>query len=125
MPKPLIQRISGVQGAARTAPYFLEELSPYAEKIHVATEDGSYGSKGFVTDILNPKDFDLILCCGPNAMMQSVKKILNDTPALFSLESHMACGIGACLACSVRTVEGMKRVCREGPVFPAKEVCFS
>ena len=108
----------------RSNPYFIEELKPYAEKIHIATEDGSVGEKGFVTSMLSPEDFDMILACGPNPMMETLQNMIGKVPSQFSMESRMACGIGACLGCSIETTEGMKRVCHEGPVFVGQEVIF-
>lgn len=81
---------------------------------------------GFVTDKITPENYDVILTCGPTIMM----KVLFDkcekagvADRLYvSLENRMACGIGACLVCSCKTASGNKKVCKDGPVFPAKEV---
>lgn len=105
-------------------PYFLEYFKNNVDKITVATEDGSAGYKGYIIDVLEYNEYDLILCCGPNMMMKNLQKRIGDVPAQFSLESRMACGIGACLGCSVKTAKGMKRVCHEGPVFLGQEVIF-
>ena len=93
------------------------------QKIHIATNTGSVGHKGFITEIIKD-DYDVIYCCGPNPMMNSVKNLNFDIPVYVSLESRMGCGIGACLACSCKTKNGMKRICKEGPVFEVKEVNF-
>ena len=100
--------------------------------VKIATDDGSAGFKGKVTDLLknllSTTDYRLptIYACGPNPMLRAVSAIAKtkNIPAQVSLEEHMACGIGACLGCVVNTKEGMKRVCKEGPVFMAKEIIW-
>lgn len=102
--------------------YFTEEFKPHVDNIYISTNDGSVGHKGFVTEII-PKDYyDKIYCCGPNPMMKAVKNLGLKIPIDLSLESRMACGIGACLACSCKVKDTMKRICKDGPVFKANEV---
>lgn len=102
-------------------PYFLDEMKPFVDRIFTATETGRYGTQGYVTEIL--KDYyDVIYCCGPNVMMNAVKDRIKNSELYLSLESHMACGIGACLGCAVQTTSGIQRVCHEGPVFLGKDV---
>lgn len=103
-------------------PYFLEEFKPYVDYIEVATEDGSVGTKGYCTQLIQPDKYDAIYVCGPTAMMKAVQQIGGNSEIYLSLENHMACGLGACLGCTVETDQGMLRVCREGPVFRAEEV---
>ncbi len=92
----------------------------------IYTDDGSAGRKGLVTEVL--KEFDrswVVSACGPKAMMREVSRVAKETghKVYLSLEARMACGWGVCLGCVVRTREGkFKRVCWEGPVFPAEEV---
>jgi len=89
------------------------------------TEDGSKGRKGLITEVL--KDFDsswIVHACGPKGMLRALKNLNSGHRMYFSLESRMACGWGVCLGCVVKTPEGYKRVCYEGPVFPAEEVLF-
>lgn len=105
----------------RTKPYLTEKFEKIADKVHIATEDGSIGHKGYVTEIIG-KDFDTLYSCGPNLMMKSLKDLNICDSEYYSLESRMACGIGACLGCSIKTVNGMKRVCHEGPIFSKDEV---
>lgn len=105
----------------RTKPYLTEEFEKIAEKVNIATEDGSVGHKGYVTEIIG-KDFDTLYSCGPNLMMKSIKSLNICDREYYSLEARMACGIGACLGCSIKTVNGMKRVCHEGPIFSKDEV---
>lgn len=104
-----------------TKPYLTEEFEKIADKVSIATEDGSVGHKGYVTEIIG-RDFDTLYSCGPNLMMKSLKSLNICDREYYSLEARMACGIGACLGCSIKTVNGMKRVCHEGPIFSKDEV---
>ena len=108
----------------RDEPYALEAFLPYCAAISVATDSGAAGYHGLVTGILHPEEFDLVLTCGPNVMMQGVYKLCAEkgVPCLASLERKMACGLGACLGCTCHTKVGPKTVCQDGPVFPAEEV---
>ncbi len=91
-------------------------------EVHVATDDGSAGYHGFVTDIMEDllKDIDLVITCGPELMMKRVFKIADnhDIPVQASLERYMKCGIGLCGSC---VVDGL-RVCVEGPVLKTEEL---
>ena len=108
----------------RDVPYALEDFLPYCAAISVATDSGAVGYHGLVTGILHPEEFDLVLTCGPNVMMQGVYRLCAEkgVPCLASLERKMACGLGACLGCTCHTKVGPKTVCQDGPVFPAQEV---
>jgi dihydroorotate dehydrogenase electron transfer subunit len=94
----------------------------------ITTEDGSYGERGKVTDILSRYvDWaDQIYACGPIAMYKAIadqsKQWRNKKPVQVSLEVRMGCGIGACFSCSIKTKNGMKQVCRDGPVFNLDEI---
>lgn len=103
--------------------YYIDIVEKYVGNIHISTETGSCGHKGFVTELFEPEKYDLVYTCGPNAMMKKVIDMSN-IPVFVSMESRMACGIGACLGCAIETVSGIKRVCKEGPVFSGKEVIF-
>ena len=100
-----------------------EDFKEFTKNTYIATNSGRVGHKGFITEILKD-DYDVIYCCGPNPMMNSVKNLGFDIPVYVSLESRMGCGIGACLACSCKTKSGMQRICKEGPIFEVKEVDF-
>lgn len=104
--------------------YGIEEIEASGVAVKVSTEDGSVGRKGFVTALFDPKDFDLVLCCGPEVMMYSVIKLCRETGTkiYISEEKKMACGIGACLVCTCKTVKGNKRTCKDGPVFDGAEI---
>lgn len=101
--------------------YFVDEFKPYVNNIFITTNTGSVGHEGYVTEILEDK-YDEIFVCGPEPMMGAIKKLGFKSPIQLSMESRMACGIGACLACSCKTSNGMKRMCKEGPVFYTDEV---
>ncbi|HHU51439.1 MAG TPA: dihydroorotate dehydrogenase electron transfer subunit [Firmicutes bacterium] len=107
---------------------FLQEWRDLASQVYLVTEDGSIGRSGLVTDLLRekvqPQSADFYYACGPRPMLQAVQDLMNRLaiPGELSLEERMACGVGACLGCVTRTTHGYKRVCREGPVFPADEV---
>lgn len=95
----------------------------------VITEDGSYGEKGLVTDYLRAeleKGPAEVFTCGPIPMMAKVSEIADELgmPCYVSLEARMACGIGACVGCVVKTSKGYEKVCKDGPVFDAKDIVW-
>ena len=108
----------------RDASYQLELVRPYVQRVAVATDSGAEGQKGFVTDLFDPADYDFVLTCGPQVMMEKLAKacMASGTTCYVSLERHMACGVGACLGCTCQTTAGAKCVCKDGPVFLAQEV---
>lgn len=106
-------------------PYCMEEYKDVAKLVKVATDSGRYGFHGFVTQLYDPADYDVVLTCGPHIMMKNVYKACAEKGVMCyaSLESKMACGIGACLGCTCKTSSGEgKSVCKHGPVFEASEV---
>ncbi|MDL2311171.1 dihydroorotate dehydrogenase electron transfer subunit [Peptostreptococcaceae bacterium OttesenSCG-928-C18] len=105
----------------RNSSYLMDEMKEYVDDIIVTTNSGNEGNKGFVTDFIKD-EYDVIYACGPNPMMNSLKKLNLSAKSYYSLEAHMACGIGACLGCAVETTKGIKRVCHDGPVFDGEEV---
>lgn len=99
--------------------------APFGE-LHFATEDGSAGKRGLVTELLleHPalkSGNAYIMACGPKGMLKAVDEICArlKIPGELSLEEKMGCGFGVCLGCAVETISGNKRVCVEGPVFKA------
>ncbi|UTR15161.1 dihydroorotate dehydrogenase electron transfer subunit [Salipaludibacillus sp. LMS25] len=108
---------------------FLEEEFSFVSNLHISTEDGSKGTKGFVTTILEQSSFhyDTFYSCGPLPMLRAVEAV-TVTDGYVSLEERMGCGVGACLACVCDTghaKEGSKdyrKICSDGPVFKAGEV---
>ncbi len=110
----------------------LDELRALGVNVLCATEDGSEGMRGLVTDVLKAHlrstRCSMAYSCGPNAMLAAVKTACAEyqTPLQLSLESHMACGLGVCLGCTCRKAlaEGYVHVCKEGPIFWAEEVAL-
>jgi NAD(P)H-flavin reductase len=97
-----------------------------AANIVIATEDGKGGLKGRIPDFLEAEKYAAVCACGPEPMLKAVAakcKTVN-VPCFISLERRMACGVGACLGCTVKTVNGNRRCCADGPVFKAEEVVF-
>ena len=100
------------------------------KEVYLCTDDGSAGRHGFVDaqvrDILEKdKGFTAILACGPRPMLKSVAKVAAEygVPCQVSMEERMACGVGACLGCAIQMADGaMNHVCKDGPVFDAREV---
>lgn len=125
-----------------TAPDILcvDEFKALGWPVHVATEDGSCGIRGRVTDALDPwmdgpgagKPWTFF-ACGPNGMLRAVgdRAIARGRPGWLSMDRHMGCGVGACLACVQRIrdpghpeQERWSRVCRDGPVFECREIVW-
>ena len=110
------------------AVFYEREFAALGET-YVATVDGSYGSKGFVTDVIaeNNLSFDTLYSCGPTPMLKALNSNFADKKVFLSLEERMGCGIGACFACVCHTGDdkdgtSYKKVCSDGPVFRAGEV---
>lgn len=111
-----------------------KELKSIGIKPVITTDDGSLGDKGniikslkkyFSEHSLEAADHTLY-ACGPGPMLKALSAFTskNNIKSYFALEQHMACGIGTCLGCIVNTVDGYKRVCKEGPVFDAEKIIF-
>jgi dihydroorotate dehydrogenase electron transfer subunit len=105
-----------------------EEFSELGET-YIVTVDGSYGHRGFVTDVINTYkwDFETMYACGPTPMLKALEAGFPDKKVFLSLEERMGCGIGACFACVCHTANDptgytYKKVCSDGPVFQAGEV---
>lgn len=120
--------IQGAQSASRLLG--LDIHTPFARDIRFATDDGSYGHHGLVTDLvraaIESQRYDAAYVCGPEPMQKAVHEITQKAglTTYVSLERRMACGIGACLGCTVPTARGLRRVCVDGPIFDSKEVCW-
>ena len=102
--------------------FYEEEFRALGADVTVATADGSYGVKGFVTDAL-PDDYSYFYTCGPEPMLKAVFRTTS-TSGQFSFEERMGCGFGACMGCSCKTVTGYKRICKEGPVLEKEEILW-
>ncbi len=91
--------------------------------VTVTTVDGTYGTKGFVTNAL-PESYTHFFTCGPEPMLKAVYKSTT-TSGQFSFEERMGCGFGACMGCSCKTITGYKRICKEGPVLAKEEILWN
>ena len=127
-------RIQIIAGYRDSSTFLLEDFRKYG-KVYPASEDGSVGTEGNVLDAVRENDLaaDVIYACGPALMLRAVKQYAAEKKieCWISMEERMACGIGACLACVCRSAETdghtnvkNKRICKEGPVFPAEEIEF-
>lgn len=116
----------------RDSLFLMDEFQAEGQ-VYVATEDGSAGTKGNVLDAIcaNGLSADIIYACGPTPMLRALKAYAEEHGMVcyISMEERMACGIGACLACVCKTKDkdahsnvNNKRICKEGPVFDAREV---
>lgn len=109
-----------------------DDFKEAGAELMLATDDGTQGRKGFVTDLLREKigEVDEVCACGPTPMLKVIAEVCRkyDKPCQISLEERMGCGVGACLVCAVKVrkngEEIMQHVCKNGPVFNAEEVIF-
>ena len=100
--------------------FYEEEFRALGCDVTVTTVDGSHGVKGFVTNALDGKQ-SYYYTCGPLPMIKALLQAAG-TNGEVSMEERMGCGFGACMGCTIQTTQGPKRVCKEGPVFPAGEL---
>ena len=101
-----------------------DDFKALGAKVLVATADGSYGVKGFVTDALKDVDYTYFYTCGPEPMLKALYKATT-TSGQFSFEERMGCGFGACMGCSCKTITGYKRICKDGPVLEKEEILWA
>ena len=121
---------------ARTADEILlnAELKSLGVTLNIATDDGSLGKKGNIITLLNKFllhkkescENPILYACGPEPMLRALSHLSHklDLKGYVSVEQHMACGIGTCLGCIVKTHNGHKRVCKEGPVFKINDIVW-
>ncbi len=106
--------------------FLADEFEALGAQVHVATVDGSFGVKGYVTQAAEalPQLYDYVYTCGPEPMLKAVFRMCEQRgiSGQFCLEERMACGFGACMGCAVQTTGGAKRVCLDGPVFAKEEL---
>lgn len=101
-------------------PYFVEEFRPYVKNI-ITSSERDEGK--FIIERIDPDSYDKIYACGPNPMLKALCEKAENVDIEVSMEAHMACGIGACLGCTVETKDGdFVRVCKDGPVFKAERI---
>lgn len=103
--------------------FFDKEFSELGVHVYVTTVDGSYGSKGFVTDLMSHIDYSYFYTCGPMPMFRAIEQVAA-TSGEYSFEERMGCGFGVCMGCSIKTKTGSKRVCADGPVFKREEIIW-
>ncbi|MBR2907866.1 MAG: dihydroorotate dehydrogenase electron transfer subunit [Clostridia bacterium] len=108
--------------------FYEEEFKALGCDVTVATADGSYGVKGFVTDALKAleeegRTYTYFYTCGPEPMLKALYHA-TATSGQFSFEERMGCGFGACMGCSCKTLYGNKRICKDGPVLVKEEIIW-
>ena len=109
----------------RADAFYLDEFRDAGAEVLLATEDGSLGTRGLVTDLLRRHDSrTYVFCCGPLPMLRAVHGLSHWTGGQYSFEARMGCGFGACMGCSMPFRDGWKRVCRDGPVFFREEIVW-
>ena len=119
------KRVSVVLGFNSADDVFYEdEFKALGADVYVATADGSYGTKGFVTDVVANLNYTYFYTCGPEPMFRALDKIAK-TSGQYSFEERMGCGFGACMGCSCKTLTGNKRICKEGPVMEREEIIWN
>ena len=127
-PKPTV--ILGFNSAEEM--FYTDEFRAIGTRVIVATADGSYGVSGFVTDALEDllskgETFSHFYACGPEALLRAVYEKAYKEAGIsgqLSFEERMGCGFGACMGCSMKTKDGAKRVCKDGPVFRTEELLW-
>ncbi len=102
--------------------FYENEFRALGADVIVATADGSYGVKGFVTDAM-PEDYDYFYTCGPMPMFRAIENKVR-TSGQYSFEERMGCGFGACMGCSCKTKYGSKCICKDGPVLEREEIVW-
>jgi len=122
------KEITLLLGASTAGQLYPKRLLPAGARLVTATEDGSGGEKGMITDML--PDFtdgiDQLFACGPLPMYKTMAPMaeLKDKPVQVSLEVRMGCGLGICYGCTVKTINGLRQVCKDGPIFNLDEVLW-
>ena len=104
--------------------FFIKEFEALGIKVTLTTEDGSAGIKGYVTEGMKHLKPSYIYACGREEMLRAVYGS-GDTDGQYSFEERMACGFGACMGCSCKTVTGYKRICKDGPILRRDEILWT
>lgn len=125
--KQLIKRkkkVTVILGFNKKEEIFYEnEFKKLGCKVMITTVDGSYGYKGFVSEVMNKVKYDYFYTCGPMPMLKAVYKS-SKTKGEFSFEEKMGCGFGVCMGCSCKTITSYKRICKDGPVLTKEEILW-
>lgn len=103
--------------------FYEEKFLALGADVTVYTADGSYGKKGFVTTDIPTLSYTYFYTCGPLPMLNAINNVIEGEGEC-SLEERMGCGFGACVGCTCKTVDGSKRICREGPVLKRSEIVW-
>ena len=103
--------------------FYEEEFKRLGCEVYVTTVDGTYGTKGFVTAVMEKISYTHFYTCGPEPMLRAVCSASN-TSGQLSFEERMGCGFGACMGCSCKTLTGNKRICKDGPVMKKEEILW-
>ena len=101
--------------------FLAEDFRALGVEVHIATADGSVGTRGFVTDVIKTLRYTYFYSCGPMPMFRAMENVMT-TSGQYSFEERMGCGFGACMGCTIQVKSGYKRVCKDGPVFFREEV---
>jgi dihydroorotate dehydrogenase electron transfer subunit len=125
------KRVTLLLGAVTAKQLYPAKLLPAGVSVVLTTEDGSAGHKGMVTDLLPEyaTSTDQIFACGPLPMLRYMakeqKKLgIKNKSVQISVEMRLGCGVGVCYGCTIRTKNGLKQVCKDGPVFSLDEVIW-
>ncbi len=122
------QAVTLLLGALTASQLYPERLLPPKVNLVTTTEDGTAGKKGMITDLL--PDFtgfaDQVFACGPLPMYRTMARMpkLKNKPVQISLEVRMGCGLGICYGCTVKTRNGLKQVCKDGPIFNLDDILW-
>lgn len=104
--------------------FYEKEFKDLGVDVYLSTVDGSYGTKGFVTDIIKDlKDYTYFYACGPINMLKAVSDV-TECEGQLSFEERMGCGFGACMGCTCKTKYANKRICKDGPVLRKEEIIW-
>jgi len=119
------KEVTLLYGAPTATQLYPSKLLPKV-KLVIATEDGTMGEKGMITDLLPDftREADQIFACGPLPMYRTMAQMPGLKTAQVSLEVRMGCGVGVCYGCTVKTLNGLKQVCQDGPVFEMDDVLW-
>lgn len=103
--------------------FYASEFETLGAQVHIATADGSVGTRGFVTDVMEGLPYSYFYACGPLPMFRAMERVAR-TSGQYSFEERMGCGFGACVGCTMETVLGPRRVCKDGPVFEREVILW-
>ena len=105
--------------------FYYEEFKALGVDVYCSTADGSFGTKGFVTDVIREEclTFDYLYTCGPLPMLKALYDA-TEVDGEYSFEERMGCGFGACMGCTCKTKYGNKRICKDGPVLKRDEIVW-